>query len=485
MMNSQNRMSVTDRLKKKLPMLLLIVFALQPLMDILSFWMSQFNMSNTATLILRFGVFALVVLAAFCVSSRKKIYFITAAVLAALFAGHFLSCSSVGYQDFVGDTTNFIRVVQMPLFAICFISFIQANDKCFEALENGFLLNYWIITAAFAISIITKSYSPTYQQTGFGILGWSSTSNAQSAILSLMAPIIVCLCICRKKNIFLFIATVATSFIQLYYLGTRLAFFAMFVTVFGVLLIMIITKKFSVKHVVILLVCLAVCCGFYKKSPMYANQRVYESAMASKQSDAARMMELAEQDDMSDDARERHLQALRVIYRFYSTKLCDRFGVDTVMEKYNYTYTISEITSVRPQKIAYCELLMDEYPFIARIFGTELSRMTFDDYIFDVENDFHGIFFLYGAAGLAMMIAFLLFFIILIILALKKDFKKYFNLHSGAFAMALCLSVIYAIFTAGVLRRPNSSFYLSAILAAVYGIVRLQKQPDIPEQLAS
>jgi hypothetical protein len=224
---------------------------------------------------------------------------------------------------------------------------------------------------------------------------------------------------------------------------------------------------------------------------MYQNQNVYNEAMSSKQKDANTMLQWAEEaleesgeveeEEGLTEAQQREI--LKTIYEFYSSDLCERFGVEKVMEKYDYSSTISEMTALRHKKIVYCELLMDEQPFSARIFGMELSRMTWNNYTYDVENDFHGIYFLYGGVGLAMMIAFLAYFLIQIIRCLMKDFKRYFTLEAAAVGMALCLALVYAYCTAGVLRRPNSSYYLSMILAAVYYLVKMRgEQPDGEER---
>ena len=113
-------------------------------------------------------------------------------------------------------------------------------------------------------------------------------------------------------------------------------------------------------------------------------------------------------------------------------------------------------------------MLLDEQPVTSRLFGMELGRMAFDGEIYDVENDFHGICFLYGWVGLAMMVAFIGYFLYLIVKCLIKDFRKYFTVEAGAFGIGLCLCLVYAYFTAGVLRRPNASIYMSVLLAAVY-----------------
>ena len=125
------------------------------------------------------------------------------------------------------------------------------------------------------------------------------------------------------------------------------------------------------------------------------------------------------------------------------------------------------------------EMLLDEQPFTSRLFGMELGRMAFDGEIYDVENDFHGICFLYGWVGLAMMVAFIGYFLYLIVKCLIKDFRKYFTVEAGAFGSGLCLCLVYAYFTAGVLRRPNASIYMSVLLAAVYYLTHMRSEkPD-------
>ena len=148
-------------LARHLPTFLIVLMAIQPLMDILSFWTDRLGMSNTITLLLRFAVFAVVCVLGFVTSSRKKVYGIAIAACAFLLVGHCISCFIVGYQRIVYDLTNFVRVVQMPLFVLCFISFLRANNKCYRAFETGLMLDFWIITASVVVSVLTHTSSAT------------------------------------------------------------------------------------------------------------------------------------------------------------------------------------------------------------------------------------------------------------------------------------------------------------------------------------
>lgn len=473
-------------LDRNLPKAIIALFAIQPLLDILSFVLDQTGAGNTPTLVLRFAMLAIVGVLGFCMSDRKKCYLIFAAACAVLLAGHAAACAKQGYLDPVGDISNFVRVAQMPLFAMCFITFLRRGEGVYKAVETGLVVNFLIITVTVVLSVVTGTYRHTYMDSGIGVLGWFSTSNAQSAIMSILSPVVVMFAY-RSKNDKLLLLTTLAAFAQLYFLGTRLAFMAMAVTLCGLVAIMLLRKSFTWKPVIIIGACFLLCCACVKFSPMYRNQVIYNQSMSSKQSDAETMIEkkLHNKVDWSKISKEEKLALLRDVYEFYGTKvLCQRFGTDTVIEEYNYSFNIQTITGTRHRKILFCQLLMDEQDSaLSRAFGLELSRLNYNGQNFDPENDFHGVFYLYGWTGLAMMIAFIGYFVYLIVRALVSDWKKYFTLEAGTFGMAFCMALIYAYNTAGVLRRPNSSFYLSALLGVIYYLTMIkdygEKTPEV------
>ncbi len=247
------------------------------------------------------------------------------------------------------------------------------------------------------------------------------------------------------------------------------------------ILLLIRQAKTSKRYIAVLFILLAVCCAFVKQSPMYANQHIYQTVMSSKQNDANVMIRRTE-DSKNTDANfspQKRYHALSNIYNFYSPKLCQRFGTARVMSAYDYSSQVTDITATRHRKIIFCSMLLDEHPFLSRIFGMELSRMAFNGDIYDVENDFHGIYFLYGWAGLALMLAFIGYFLYLIVKCLIKDWRKYFTTEAGACGISLCLCLVYAYCTAGMLRRPNASIYMSVLLAMVYCLTQMRsEQPD-------
>ena len=72
------------------------------------------------------------------------------------------------------------------------------------------------------------------------------------------------------------------------------------------------------------------------------------------------------------------------------------------------------------------------------------------------------------------MLAFMAWFFWLIVRALVKDAKKYYTLDAAAWGIGLVCCLIHVYCTAGVLRRPNASFFLAAAFAAVYYLVKLK-----------
>ena len=176
------------RLVSLIPAFVAGLFVIQPLMDVLSFWLEKLEISNTLTLVLRMAVLGATVLLAFTVSGRKRVYWIGAGICIALFAAHVWACSRVGYSDLVGDFTNYIRVVQMPVTVLCLITLMRQHEKGYEAMQVGLSLALLVMLVVEVLSIVTGTDNSAYAN-GHGILGWFNNSNSQSANLTALVPI--------------------------------------------------------------------------------------------------------------------------------------------------------------------------------------------------------------------------------------------------------------------------------------------------------
>ena len=148
------------------------------------------------------------------------------------------------------------------------------------------------------------------------------------------------------------------------------------------------------------------------------------------------------------------------------------------MEHYNYSTDVAQITAQRPKKLLFGQMLMENSPPSAKLFGLELQRFTVGKNNYDVENDLHGIWLLYGWVGLIALGLFLAYFVFLIVRALLQNAKRYFTLDAAAWGIGFVCCMMHIYLTAGVLRRPNSSFYLAAALAAIYYLTKVKTYPE-------
>ncbi len=473
MSKQQSDASGQLRLRQYVPQLILLLFVVQPVMDVLSYWLDVLDWGNTISLLLRFAVLAGTVLLGFGLSRNKKFYFALCAVLAMLAAGHIWACITVGYSDPIYDLTNYIRVAQIPLFVFCFVTFLrEGGEDAYRAVERGFIINFSIIVAVELLSAATGTNPYTYSNKSIGLLGWFSTTNSQSAILSALVPVLLMQVIRLKKPLWTAVAT-AVSFGVLYLFATRLAYFAIFVSAVGLILVLLLCRRIDKRTIAILAVGAVVCGAGYFVSPMYRNQSEHQEIVREKQQRADELIAQAEE-EYGTTAEQSPELCLLPVYEEHLGGLVDRFGAGRVMQEYGYSRDVQRLSGWREMKIIYCRLLMQDFGLPAVLFGMELSDMTWAGETYDVENDFHGVFYLYGMAGLAAFVLFLLYFAWLIVCAMLRNFSRYFTLEAGAFGISLCLLLAHVYCTAGVVRRPNASFYLSVVLAVIYYFVKIK-----------
>ena len=470
---------------------------LQPVLDILSFWQDQAQLGNALTLALRCAMLAAVAAAGFILSDRKQLYLLLAAVLAVFALCHAAAVLQVdlqtlpqereatGWRMLFSDFANYIRVVQIPVFTLCFITFLKKSGEAgFEAIQKSFLLVLLLIAAVEAVSVLTGTDPSTYANKDLGVLGWFYFANSQSAILSILVPVTIMAVIQKEtKTIVPQVLICALGFMLLYFFGTRLTFAAIFATAIGLAFTLLVADRNKKRFIVLLLVCAALCLGGIFQSPMYRNQsQVAENAQA-KQAYADTLVAggtaWAESYGLEGEAYEQ--MRIAGAYHYYLGGLVEKYGLARVAERYDYSTDVSDIANVRQEKWNYCVLMMEDSPVLSHLFGLELGDMTYGTENYDVENDFHGIYVLYGLVGLALLGAFFLYFFALILWALLKDAKKYYTVQAGAWGVALVMAMLHAFATAGILRRPNASVYLSIVLAVIYYLVRLRRYETRPK----
>ena len=488
---------IVPNLRAFLPRLILILCILQPLLDVAGYWQSCFGVSNTVTLFLRMALLGGTLLLGFVLSERKRYYLLLAAVLAVLTGLHAFACARAegSYTEPVNDLINLVRIYSLPLMTLCFITFLKQNDRVFPAMCKGMVLDVLIIAAVQLLSTVTGTDPHTYPVDSTGILGWFLWTNSQSAILAMLAPITICWALRRWENKIVPVALLtAISEATLYVLAPRLAYGSLIAAGVGSAVCLILFDRRRWKQALAITLVTLLFLAAYPFSPTHnrldsnygrAQQTLQQLQELDIQLPTETELPTNESGEPDAGAKpqlvldETTADKLETLYRSQDIiwNMVQRFGRDRVFKIYNYTLDPSVLSNTRTMKIKFCELLMQESGTLSRLFGLNLSQMRvsrFDHYKqpvednYDVENDFHGVYFLTGLVGLLLMLAFVLYFGIRAAVRVLRQPKIYFRLAMASFAMAYVLGMIHAYFTASVLRRNNASIYLAMVLAGLW-----------------
>ncbi len=431
-------------------------------MDIGSYILTVCGLGNSISSALRLIVLAATVTFAMSYARNKRIFYFTFAVLSVFTALHvfFISFYTV---PTTADIVNLIRIFSLPLTAISVYAVLDYDETAIHALFRAVSAALAVIIAVMLISALTGTDPHTYSGKKLGTLGWFSNTNSQSAILSSATPFAIAYTMTKKRTA---VPTVTfVCFASLYFIGTRLAYAAVFGISLAFLAAVMIMKhhgKITVPPIVFL-TAFVIALLLLPFSPMAKNRRQVAGNADKKTALTNELYELGSAEEVYD-------QLLG--------GLTDRFGFDTVYDAYGASHDPSLLTDARHKKITFSRLLLREYP-LCRFFGLDYTFMTHNGENFDAENDFHGIFFLCGGFGLLMLILFLLSASLPLLFCVLRCPDKLTPQTSAALISFSC-SIAHAYFTAGVLRRPNASFYLAATLAAMFYLYKNQKKEESP-----
>lgn len=469
-----------SKLRQRLPALTIVFCVSQPFLDVLTYWQTKLKISGYYVLSLRVLLLLAVLCSGFLLSRRKKLYFAAAAAMIVYLAAHVVTCASDGYLNPILDLSDQLRLLLIYASTICFITFLRENEAVFEAIKRGFVLSLTMILAVEILSTVTGSDPNTYHEKGIGVLGWFLWGNTQSAILSLMTPIVIAWAAQRCGKKLLPLAAVSLlCFGMLFFCGTRLAFgMIAFGPAFAFCIVL--TDRNRMRQALTVACAAFVFFALFPLSPMLRNQKGLEENERIKQD---RIAEAVAPFGVSADARTTdNPDALAAAYHFNLQGMVDRFGLARVAEEYHNSLEASEIFERRSIMLKFCEMEMKTKPLSAKLFGLELAdlrqhtqRYAFYDEIwkeeteiYEPENDFHAVYYLNGLVGLLALAAFLLFFGVRMLLAMVRNPKQAFTMDSAAFSASYLIILVNSVFASSVLRRINASVFLSIILAVMW-----------------
>ncbi len=124
----------------KLPWIVGTIIVIQPLLDVLSYFLGEMG-SNSLSTALRFLLLMAVALLGFLVSDRKRVYFLFYGVMGLFWVAHMANCYRIGYQSMVADTANFLRIMNFPIFALSFVTFFKKGKGLGKSVCAAFAIN--------------------------------------------------------------------------------------------------------------------------------------------------------------------------------------------------------------------------------------------------------------------------------------------------------------------------------------------------------
>ena len=456
---------------------LTILFAVQPCLDVLAYFTRNDRVTPA-------GIIRLVLMVAlpcyvFFRTTEKKRFALFLAVTGGFCALHALNCVRNGYLSPVFDIRYMASVVQMPLFAVCFLLAIR-EERTKDAALYGFGIAAALTVLFLIISRITNTGNVTYG-VGMGYSGWviDVNRNANSTNLVIFAALSTYLAIRSNKP---WVLTLTALTITAVFLsnGTKGCYFSIFLIFLGyaawLLAEKLVLKKPLQRGMLLILV---LCCIFstavYPWTPRYrveASQR--ESARGAQGEIEATLLEQGiDITDMSPQERFDN-PAVKEVFIFYYWRylgvkpdLIDRFGMDRVLMQYNMSTDVDMLIDSRVMERQYAAMVFQDSDFLTKIVGFEVSQMGYDG-IYDLENDWHAVFYYYGYLGFVLYVGFVLYFLWRVIRQLRRDFMGSLKLENFALLLTLILILGLAHFSGATLRRPNVSIWLSLVLALIY-----------------
>lgn len=465
------------------------VLLIQPLLDVLSFFVQDSGFTAVTTA-LRMVMLAAVSLYGFAVSDRRQLYAACYAVVGGFWLLHMLNCWRTGYVQPVGDTAEYLKLVQFPLWTLAFVTFLQKQEGLDYQMLSVLVVNFAVILLVIGLSFLfgprVYTYSYPERNVQIGFLGWFAVPNAQSAILCLLAAAVL-LWGLRTERLWVFCLCSVVSMGLLYFTGTRLTYYSaiLLAAAFFVLILLCRKPYLYCVPLLVLLVALIACKGV---SPMEQRQAVTATSATVYQEKIDAIM--GEDKDFVHQPGEEIPPAVlekieRVYQDIYGQKgvyheplledLLERFGLERVMEEMDYTISPQVLNNSRSRKLTAMHMVWEEQDFLTRLLGMEYDKSRVGERNYDPENDFPALLYKVGYLGTALYCCFVLG---ILLYGAMAFFRRFPTLFTAEFATAVIMFVLMlgsAQFSGQVLRRPNITVYGSLSAAIIY--VQAKKAP--------
>lgn len=471
------------------PKALAAIILLQPLLDVLSYFMNEYG-STAITTTLRMIMLVAVSLLGFALSRRRRAYIVCFSVIAGFWLVRALNCLRLGYQDPLGDAAQFFKLAQFPLWTLSFITLLQSGEgldlRAAGLLAANLGTVLVVIALSYAVGMPTYTYDIPSRGVKIGILGWFAVPNGQSAIVAILS-LGALLWAYNQGRVWLFCAVCVPAFGLMYFTGTRVPYYAGILIAIGLSILIFLAGGRMRLCCVPLLLAAVLMVGFKGVSGMEYRQSITQDSYSIYQAPTDEIM--GEDKDYVYTGGQVPPEILHKLTRVYEEvygqesfagtpllgELLERFGTDRVMESYNYTTKASVLYNVRTKKLKMTSMLWEDGDIVTRLLGFEYASAFLNDNCYDPENDFPALLFFYGYTGAAMYICFAGYFLILAVWHCVKNIRRLpeaLTVPFGAWAMMLALCLGAAQFSGHILRRPSVTVYFSLAAAQIYLLTR-------------
>lgn len=457
---------------------LILLIAAQPLLDALAFWTR--NSVATVAGFIRLAVMVVIPLYLLITLKKKKKFIISMLVIGLFCAAHVINSFRVGMISVFLDVEYMARIAQMPVLAVCFAFLIKDETTKNQALRGVYCAAI-ITVSCLALSLITGTWNSTYGG-GLGISGWVIDDNrCANSIIFVTLSVFGILYAYNSDKKAVQIGIPALTALVLVANSTRACYMGLFCIFAGYIVFAIIRGKLTGERIrkafVIALVLLSIIAAVvYPYTPRALVDSSKVAAAQKNQDEFDRKIRALGYDltQMSDEEKLNTPEVFDAFEEYYQSligyvipDMFERFGAERVLIKYGFTTSADTLIDVRLMKTTFASLIWDECDPLTKLFGFEPAQQSLKG-SYDMENDWHALFYYTGYIGLALYVGFILYFVYLIIRRLLADFKGTFTAENIALGICLVLQLALAQFSGALIRRPNVSIYLAVVLGLIY-----------------
>ncbi len=449
---------------------LALLIGMQPVLDALAWW--QRNGSFTPAGYVRLAILIALPLAVL-LHSRSRSFCLGLAVIGGFCLLHLANDFRLGFLSPVYELSYLLRVIQMPVLCLCFVQTVRderTKEQALRGLRIAIVLTALFLPLAYLTGTGNVTYGP-----GLGYSGWVIDDNrcANSILLvTLSAFALYFASQSGRRGLGALVPPLVGGY--LFTNGTKACWYGLFVLCGGfaayLLLERLLLKKTGRTLLLLSLVLtMAAAAVLYPVSPRYRVDQRQEQALS-----AARLRDSRDRDRPADEGTySRDPETRAYLEKLYRRHLADypdlyrRFGMERVWEKHRFTRDPAILRDARRAERTYAGLIREDADGLTKLLGFEASQLGVDGR-YDLENDWHALFYDYGCLGFALYAGFVLAFLLRILRTLLRDLKG--SLTPLNFTLLLCLALQLGLahYSGALLRRPNVSVYLSLVLALIW-----------------